>query len=197
MASFSERRQSCSQGCRLSYLAFMKATASQAENVPVPPLAVLASLPLPGPLPDVEADEPDGEAEDEKEDDPLDLLPDEEPLLDEPLPEPDREPLPDWDSGAEPLAEPEAFVAAEPLWAVWFAGRSLWTHTPSASSVFVPGMWMAAVRVGASIRTTDSISSSFICSSIRKSPGWMNSADANPHSSPRRIMKGCSGVALM
>lgn len=90
-------------GLSFFYLALMKVTATQAENVPVPPLAVLASLPLPGPLPDVEADKLDGEADDKKEDDPLDLLPDEEPLLDEPLPEPDKEPLPDWDSGAEPL----------------------------------------------------------------------------------------------
>ena len=73
---------------------------------------------------------------------------------------------------------------------------SLWTHTPSASSVLVPGMWMATVRVGASMRTTDSTSSSFMCSLIRKSPGWMNSADTKPHSSPRRIMNGCSGVAF-
>lgn len=55
---------------------------------------------------------------------------------------------------------------------------------------------MATVRVGASIRTTDMTSSSSIRSSMRKSPGWMNSAEAKPHSSPRRIRIGCSGVAL-
>lgn len=75
----------------------------------------LASLPLPGPLPD-EEDDPDIEPEVEKADDPLDLLPD-EPLLEEPLVEPDIEILPDCDSGAEPLPEPEA-VAAELLLAV-------------------------------------------------------------------------------
>lgn len=148
----------------------------------------LDPLTLPEPL-------PEEEPEVEKEDDPLDLLPD-DPPLEEPLVDPDIDPLPDWDSGAEPLPELEALVAADPLTAVWFAGMSLWTQTPSARSVFVPGMWMATVRVGASIRTTDSTSSSFMCSSIKKSPGWMNSADAKPHSSPRRTMKGCSGVAF-
>lgn len=72
------------------------------------------------------------------------MLPADEPLLEEPLPELEPEPL-------ELDPEPEE-------WAV--AGMSLWTHTPSAKSVFVPGMWMASVRVGASIRTTDSTSSS-------------------------------------
>jgi hypothetical protein len=73
-------------------------------------------LPLPGVLPDKE-DEPDIGPEVENDDDPLDLLPD-DPLLDVPLVDPDIDPLPDWDSGAEPLPEPEALVAAELLFAV-------------------------------------------------------------------------------
>lgn len=129
----------------------------------------------------------------ENEDDPLDLPPDDEPLLEEPLVDPDIDPDPEPDPEPEPEPDPED-DPLEPLWAV--AGMSLWTQTPSARSVFVPGMWMATVRVGASIRTTESTSSSFMCSSIRKSPGWMNSADAKPHSSPRRTMNGCSGVAF-
>ena len=163
--------------------------------MPVPPPLELEPLTLPEPLPD-EEDDPDIEPEVENEEDPLDLLPDDDPLLDEPLLDPDMDPDPEPE--ADPLPEPEPDpdeALPEPeLWAV--AGMSLWTHTPSASSVFVPGMWMATVRVGASMRTTDSTSSSFMCSSIRKSPGWTNSADAKPHSSPRRIMKGCSGVAF-
>lgn len=156
---------------------------STTDPDPVPP--ELDPLTLPEPLPE---DDP----EVENEDDPLDLLPD-DPLLEEPLVDPDVEPDPDPDPEPEPEADPDD-EALEPLWAV--AGMSLWTQTPSARSVFVPGMWMATVRVGASIRTTESTSSSFMCSSIRKSPGWMNSADAKPHSSPRRIMNGCSGVAF-
>ena len=145
---------------------------------------------LPEPLPDAE-DDPEDDPEVENEDDPLDLLPEDEPLLEpdmDPDPEPEPDPLP------EPEPDPDDALPDPELWAV--AGMSLWTHTPSASSVLVPGMWMATVRVGASMRTTDSTSSSFMCSSIRKSPGWTNSADANPHSSPRRIMNGCSGVAF-
>lgn len=138
------------------------------------PLAVEA-----GPLLDAPLD-PLEELDAEKDEEPLDLL--DEALLD-----------PELDEG-EPLPDPEAEPLPE-LLAV--AGRSLWTQTPSASRVLVPGMWMAAVRAGASIRTTETTSSSCICSSIKKSPGWTNSADANPHSSPRRIMIGCSGVALM
>jgi hypothetical protein len=124
----------------------------------------------------------------------LDLLPEEPLPLDEPLPEPEPDPDPEPEPLPEPEPEPEPLPEPDPLCAV--AGMSLWTQTPSASSVFVPGMWMATVRVGASILTTDSTSSSFMCSSIRKSPAWMNSADAKPHSSPRRIMNGCSGVAF-
>lgn len=116
---------------------------------------------LPEPLPE---DEP----EDEKEDDPLDLLPDDPLPLDDPLPDPDPEPEPEPEPDPlpdpDPEPEPEALPDPE-LWAV--AGMSLWTQTPSARSVFVPGMWMATVRVGASMRTTDSTSSSSIRSSIR------------------------------
>ncbi|MCC6910205.1 MAG: hypothetical protein IT430_19915 [Phycisphaerales bacterium] len=62
----------------------------QIENVPVPPLLELDPLMLPEPLPDAE-DDPDIDSEVENEDDPLDLLPDDEPLLlDEPLEPPDR-----------------------------------------------------------------------------------------------------------
>ncbi|MBX3408173.1 MAG: hypothetical protein KF869_15580 [Phycisphaeraceae bacterium] len=127
--------------------------------------AVLAVAEKPGPL--LEADllpEPLDEPEDEKDDDPLDLPDEPEPLL-----EPDPEP----DADAEiPLPDPEEAAVA---------GMSLWTHTPSAEKVFVPGMWIATVRLGASMRTTDSTSCSFLCSSIRTSPGWMNSAEAKPH----------------
>lgn len=149
---------------------------------------------LPEPLP--EDDDPDVEPEVENDEDPLDLLPDDDPLLEEPLLDPDidPDPEPDPDPLPEPEPDPDDPLPEPELWAV--AGMSLWTHTPSARSVFVPGMWIATVLVGASIRTTDSTSSSFMCSSIRKSPGWMNSAEAKPHSSPRRIMNGCSGVAL-
>lgn len=131
-------------------------------------------LPLPEPLPDEEPD-------DENDDDPLDLLPDDPLPLDEPLPEPDPEPdpLPEPEPDPEPLPEPE------PLWAV--AGMSLWTHTPSASRVFVSGMWMATVRVGASMRTTDSTSSSFRCSSIRKSPGCGADGETSVQSPNQRL----------
>lgn len=74
------------------------------------PGALLDPFMLPEPLPE---DDPEVENEDE----PLDLLPD-DPLLEEPLVDPDIDPLPDWDSGADPLPEPEALVAAEPLFAV-------------------------------------------------------------------------------
>lgn len=130
------------------------------EPDPLPDL-LLEPLPLPDPL-----EEPEVDPEVEKDDEPLDLLPEEDPLLDEPLVDPDIEPDPEPD--ADPLPEPEP---DEPLTAVWFAGMSLCTHTPSASSVFVSGMWMATVRAGASMRTTASTSSSFMRSSIRKSPG--------------------------
>ncbi|MCE7888103.1 MAG: hypothetical protein DYH12_00105 [Sorangiineae bacterium PRO1] len=116
----------------------------QIENVPVPPPLELEPLPLPEPLPD-----------DDDIDDPLDfpLDPDDEPLLDDPLPEPDPEP--------EPLElDPEPDDCA-------VAGMSLCTHTPSAEKVFVPGMWMATVRVGASMRSTVSTSSSARRSPIR------------------------------
>jgi len=95
-------------------------------------------------------------------DDPLDLLPepDDDPLpLDEPLPEPD--PLPDPDPEADPLADPDPELCAVST------GMSLWTHTPSAENVFVPGMWMATVRVGDSTRSTVSTSSSASRSPIR------------------------------
>jgi hypothetical protein len=106
-----------------------------------PPDWLLEPLPLPLPEPEEELDDID---------DPLDLLPADEPLLlEEPLPE--TEPL-------ELDPEPEE-------WAV--AGMSLWTQTPSAEKVFVPGMWMATVRVGASIRSTVSTSSSASRSPIR------------------------------
>lgn len=88
-------------------------------------------------------------------DDPLDLLPDpdDEPLLDDPLPEPDPDP--------DPLElDPEPDDCA-------VAGMSLWTQTPSAEKVFVPGMWIATVRVGASMRSTVSTSSSARRSPIR------------------------------
>lgn len=102
---------------------------------------------------------PDDEPDVENEDDPLDLLPDDDPLVDEPLVEPDVDPLPDLEPEFEPLPEADPLLDPdEPLTAVWFAGMSLWTQTPSARSVFVPGMWMATVRVSASIRTTDSTS---------------------------------------
>lgn len=112
----------------------------QMEYVPVPPPLELDPLPLPDPLPEDDMDEP------------LDLPePDEEPLLDDPLPEPEPEPL-------ELDPEPEDCAVA---------GMSLWTQTPSAEKVFVPGMWMATVRVGASMRSTDSTSSSARRSPIR------------------------------
>lgn len=67
----------------------------QIENVPVPPPPELDPLALPDPLP-----------EDDIED-PLDLLADDDPLVDEPLVEPDVEPLPDSDPEPEPLLELE------------------------------------------------------------------------------------------
>lgn len=111
--------------------------------MPVPPPLDWLLEPLPLPEPDEELDDMD---------DPLDLLADEPLLLlDEPLPEPDPEPL-------ELDPDPEE-------WAV--AGMSLCTQTPSAENVFVPGMWMATVRVGASMRSTVSTSSSASRSPIR------------------------------
>ena len=93
--------------------------ADQIENVPVPPPLELDPLALPDPLPD---DEP----EVENEDDPLDLLPDDDPLLDQPLVEPDADPLPDSEPEPEPLPEAEPLLDPdEPLTAVWFAGMSL------------------------------------------------------------------------
>jgi len=96
--------------------------------------------PLPLPLP-----------EEEKDDEPLDLP--EDPLL-EPLPDPEPDPLP-------LLPDPlDACVASSRM-----LDTSLWTHTPSAENVFVPGMWMATVRVGASTCST-------VCtrSSAKRSP---------------------------
>ena len=67
---------------------------------------------LPEPLPDDDPDDP----EVENEDDPLDLLPDDDPLLDEPLldpdtdadPEPEPDPLPEPDPDADDaLPDPE------------------------------------------------------------------------------------------
>ena len=126
------------------------------EYVPVPPPLVLDPLPLPEPLP-----------EELEKDDPLDLpdpLPDE---LDDPDVEPEPVPEPDPGPDADALAPDDCAVAsATPL--VWFsAGRSLWVHTPSAEYTFVPGTWMATVRVGASTFTTDSTSSSASRSPIR------------------------------
>lgn len=102
------------------------------------PALELDPLPLPEPLPD-----------DDDIDDPLDLPdPDDDPLLDDPLQEPDPDP--------EPLElDPEPDDCA-------VAGMSLWTHTPSAEKVFVPEMWMATVRVGASMRSM--VSTSFFAS---------------------------------
>lgn len=85
-------------------------------------------------------------ADEENEDDPLDLLP-------EPLPDPDPDPEPDADPDPEPDPDPDAELCAG-------AGMSLWTQTPSARRVFVPGTWTATVRAGASIRSTDSTGSS-------------------------------------
>ncbi|MBX3410393.1 MAG: hypothetical protein KF859_10975 [Phycisphaeraceae bacterium] len=119
-------------------------TSNQIEYVPVPPDPLeLDPLPLPEPLPD-----------EDDIDDPLDLPePDDKPLLlDDPLPEPDPEPL-------ELDPDPDDCAVS--------AGMSLWTHTPSAENVFVPGMWMATVRVGASMRSTVSTSSSARRSPIR------------------------------
>lgn len=88
------------------------------------PLWLLAVAEKPGPLLDAEAlADPLEEPDDEKDDEPLDLPDEPEPLL-----EPDPEP----DADAEmPLPEPEEAAVA---------GRSLWTQTPSASRVLVPGM---------------------------------------------------------
>ncbi len=83
-------------------------------------------------------------------DDPLDLLPE---LDDELLPEPEPDP-----ELLELAPDPEECAVA---------GMSLWTQTPSAEKVFVPGMWMATVRVGASMRSTFSTSSSARRSPIR------------------------------
>lgn len=117
---------------------------------------------LPDPLLD---DDPEVEPDVENEEDPLDLLPDDPLLLDEPLVDPDPEPDPEVLPEPEPDPEPLTLEPDE-LWAV-SPGMSLWTQTPSARSVFVPGIWMATVRVGASTRTTDSTSSSSIRSSMR------------------------------
>src|SRR5690606_27759560 len=157
-----------------------------------PLMCVTGPLGMVTPLSDDDAEplpEPLEDPEDENDEEPLDLS---DPL---PLPEPkpDPEPEPDTLAEAEALPDPELLPGPE-LCAV--AGRSLWTHSPSARSVVVPGMWMATVRAGASMRTTDSTGSSLRWSSIEWSPGWTNSAEAKPHSSPRRIMNGCSGVAL-
>ena len=102
----------------------------------------------------------------EEEDDieePLDLPldPDDE-LLGVPLPDPE----PDPELVAEPDAEAPLELTADVAGAV-SPGMSLWTQTPSAEKVFVPGMWMATVRVGASMRSTDSTSSSARRSPIR------------------------------
>lgn len=114
---------------------------------------MLAVAEKPGPL--LEADalaEPLDEPDDDKEEEPFDLPDEPEPLL-----EPDPEP----DTDAEmPLPEPEEAAVA---------GRSLWTQTPSASRVLVPGMWMATVRVGASTRSTRSTGSSLNWSSTTRS----------------------------
>jgi hypothetical protein len=115
----------------------------QIEYVPVPPPLDRLLEPLPLPEPDEELDDID---------DPLDLLPepeDEPLLLEDPLPEP--EPL-------ELDPEPEECAVA---------GMSLWTQTPSAENVFVPGTWMATVRVGESMCSTVSTSSSASRSPIR------------------------------
>lgn len=109
--------------------------SDHSELVCVPPDPLLEDDPDPEPDPD-----------DENEDDPLDLLPEDEPLeepdpLLEPLPDPLPEPLPD----PEPEPEPEAPVSPEPP-----PPLSLWTQTPSARNVLVPGIWIATVRAGAS-----------------------------------------------
>jgi len=53
------------------------------------------------------------------------LLPDDEPLLDEPLVEPDADPLPDSEAVREPLPEADPLLDPdEPLCAVWL-GMSL------------------------------------------------------------------------
>lgn len=87
------------------------------------PLWLLAVAEKPGPLLEAEAlPEPLDDPEEEKDEEPLDLPDEPEPLL-----EPDPEP----DADAEmPLPEPEEAAVA---------GRSLWTQTPSASRVLVPG----------------------------------------------------------
>lgn len=105
---------------------------SQRENIPVPLPLELASLPLPEPLRDAEDDQ-DIEPEVENQDDPHDLLPDEESLLEPDMdPEPEPEPL--------PTAEFDPDDALPDLEFCDVAGKSLWTHTPSASSVLVPRM---------------------------------------------------------
>jgi hypothetical protein len=103
---------------------------------------------LPEPLPE---DDP----EVENEDDPLDLLRDEGPLLDELLLDPDidPDPEPEPDPVPEPEPDPDDALPDPELWAV--AGMSLWTHTPSASSVFVPRMWMATVHARADLKVGD------------------------------------------
>ena len=89
-------------------------------NVP----AVLAVAEKPGPLLDAEAlAEPLEEPEDERDEEPLDFPDEPEPLL-------DPDPVPDADTEM-PLPDPEDAAAG---------GRSLWTQTPSTSSVcWYPG----------------------------------------------------------
>lgn len=72
----------------------------------------------------------------------------------------------------DPLSEPDP-VADETIpepELETVASMSLWTLTPSAKSALVPGMWMDMVRAGASMRSAQSTSSSFMCSSITNSP---------------------------
>lgn len=90
------------------------------------------------PLPELLLDgEPEVELDDENEDDPLDLLPDPL-LLDDPLLDALTEPevLSDSDSEETELDSLNSLSTSEPP----VAGRSLWTQTPSAHSVLVPGM---------------------------------------------------------
>lgn len=93
-------------------------------TIPLKVPAVLAVAEKPGPLLEAEAlADPLEEPEEEKDEEPLDLPDEPEPLL-EPDPEPDAD-------AERPLPEPEEAAVA---------GRSLWTQTPSAIRVLVPGM---------------------------------------------------------
>lgn len=116
------------------------------------------------PLELLDAD-PDPEPDDENDDEPLDLLPGDDPLDELPEPLPDPDPLPEPDPLPDP---PELFdspgVPPGPLSPV-----SLWTQTPSARNVLVPGMWMATVRAGASTRSTVSTISLLRSASMRQS----------------------------